>query len=298
LSAPTLLAVPNVSEGRDADAISRIARAVTESPGVGLLDIHSDRDHQRSVYTVAGSPGSLATAVLNAAREAVAGINLNAHTGAHPRIGALDIAPIVYLRDEDAGAACAEALVLADRLGDELELPVFLYGVLGGGRTRAEIRRGGPNELARRLATGDLRPDFGPTRPHPSGGGVLVGARSPLVAFNVELAPPASLEAARAIAADIREGGPAGLPGVRALGLWLGERGVPQVSMNIEDHRAAPLATVLAAIADRAAVAGAELVGLAPRSALEGFPLEIPFRSSGAIEDALAAAAKRRGTND
>jgi glutamate formiminotransferase len=292
LTATTLLAVPNVSEGRDPDAIARIAQAVTQTPGVRLLDVHSDRDHQRTVYTVSGSPGTLADAVVHAGGEAVASIDLTKHAGAHPRIGALDIAPIVYLRDEDAGAASAEALVLADRLGDELGLPVFLYGRLGGGRTRAEIRRGGPEELARRLATGELRPDFGPARLHHPGGGVLVGARPPLVAFNVDLAPPATLEDARAIAADIREGGPAGLPGLRALGMWLGDRGVAQVSMNVEDYLAAPLATVVAAIATRAAPAGAELVGLAPRAALEGFPADLPFRSSGAIEDVLAAAAK------
>ncbi len=119
---------------------------------------------------------------------------------------------------------------------------------------------------------------------------MLVGARPPLVAFNVELAPPATLEDARAIAAEIREGGPAGFPGLRALGVWLDERGVAQVSMNVEDHLAVPLATVVAAIAKRSAPAGAELVGLAPRAALEGFPADLPFRGSGAIEDALATA--------
>jgi glutamate formiminotransferase len=295
LTATTLLAVPNVSEGSDPTTISRIAKAVTESPGVDLLDVHSDRDHQRSVYTMSGPPGMLAAAVANAGAQAVASIDLTRHAGAHPRIGALDIAPIVYLREEDAGPAAAEALVLADRLGDELGLPVFLYGVLGGGRTRAEIRRGGPEELARRLASGELRPDFGPGHLHRSGGAVLVGARPPLVAFNVELAPPATLADARAIAADIRDGGPAGLPGLRALGVWLGDRGVAQVSMNVEDLGATPLAAVVAAIVKRAAPAGAELVGLAPRAALEGFPADLPFRSSGAIEDALAAAAKATG---
>ena len=290
MTGPTLLAVPNVSEGRDSEVIAQIARAIRRTGGVRLLDVHSDRDHQRSVYTVSGSPGTLAEAVVSAGAEALDGIDLTKHTGVHPRIGALDIAPIVYLRAEDEGAACAEALVLGDRLGEELGLPVFLYGVLAGGRTRAEIRRGGPEELARRLADGELRPDFGPPRLHPSGGGVLVGARPPLVAFNVELALPATLEDARMIAAEIRDGGPAGLPGLRALGVWLSERGVAQVSMNVEDYVAAPLATVVAAIAERTTPARAELVGLAPRAALEGFPASLPFRSSGAIEDALAAA--------
>jgi glutamate formiminotransferase len=289
LTGTTLLTVPNFSEGRDPETIARIARALELSPGARLLDVHSDRDHQRSVFTAAGPPGTLAPAILNAAREAVARIDLSAHAGVHPRIGALDIAPVVYLREADAGAACAEALVLADRLGEELELPVFLYGALGAERTRAEIRRGGAEELARRMRDGELRPDFGPGRLHPAAGGVLVGARPPLVAFNVELAPPATLQDARRIAMDLRQGGPAGLPGLRALGVWLGERGVAQVSMNVEDYRAAPLAQIVAAIAQRATPAGAELVGLAPRAALEGFPAELAFQSAGSVEDALAS---------
>lgn len=298
MNAPTLLAVPNVSEGRDPGTIAEIAHSIRSSVGVDLLDVHSDRDHQRSVYTIAGSPGTLASAVVNAAAAAVARIDLKQHAGAHPRIGALDIAPIVYLSDRDAGAACAEALVLADRLGEELQLPVFLYGTLGAGRTRAEVRRGGPDELARRMAAGELRPDFGPSGLHRTAGGVLVGARPPLVAFNVELAPPAALDDAQAIAAEIREGGPAGLTGLRALGILLRERGVAQVSMNVEDYRSTPLASVVAAISDRAELARAELVGLAPRAALDGFPTGLPFQSSGAIEDALAAAAKASQRND
>jgi glutamate formiminotransferase len=289
LTCVTLLAVPNVSEGRDPQAVAQIAQAVKVNPGVQLLDVHSDPDHQRSVLTIAGGPGHLAPAIVRVAHAALATINLAEHAGVHPRIGALDVAPVVYVDDEDAGAACAEALVVADRLGEELGLPVFLYGVLGGGRTRTEIRRGGPDELARRLQVGELRPDFGPPQLHPSAGAVLVGARPPLVAFNVELAPPATLADARAIAADIRQGGPSGLSGVRALGLWLSNRGVAQVSMNVEDYRAAPLATIVAAIATRAAPARAELVGLAPQAALEGFPADLPFASSGTIEDALAS---------
>ena len=182
----------------------------------------------------------------------------------------------------------AEALVLADRLGDELGLPVLLYGVLGGGRTRAELRRGGPQELARRLRAGDLTPDFGPAEPQPAAGATLVAARPPLVAFNVELAGRHSAGEARVIAARIREGGADGLPGVRAIGLALAARGgVAQVSVNVEDHRAVPLARVVEAVARHARVAEAELVGLAPRAALEGFPGDVPIRNRATIEDAL-----------
>jgi glutamate formiminotransferase / 5-formyltetrahydrofolate cyclo-ligase len=283
LSRPRLLAVPNISEGRDQAAIESIARAFDAR----LLDLHIDPDHNRSVITLAGQPGELAPAVLAGTREALTRIDITDHQGEHPRIGAVDVAPIVYLNENERGAAHAEALVVADLLGHELALPVFLYGTLGGGRTRAEIRRGGPARLAARIAHGELRPDFGPARLHPTAGAVLVAARPPLVAFNVELAPPATLEEARAIAARIREGGPEGLPGLRAIGIWLDTRGVAQVSTNVEDHLAVPLAGVVAAVARHAPVTGTELVGLAPRAAFDDFPAELPIRGRGTIEDAL-----------
>ena len=186
------------------------------------------------------------------------------------------------------GAACAEALVLGDLLGQELELPVFMYGELAQGRTRAELRRGGPAALAQRIEAGELRPDFGPRRLHPSAGAVLVAARPPLVAFNVELAAPATVEDAKAIAAAIRDGGPEGLPGLRAIGLWLDARGVAQVSTNVEDHRRTPLAQVVGAIARHATPSRAELVGLAPRAAFDGFPEDLPVANRRTVEDALA----------
>jgi glutamate formiminotransferase len=282
----TLLSVPNFSEGRDPAAIDAIVRAFDAR----LLDVHADPDHHRAVVTIAGAPGQLAPAVLEGAREVVECVRLDRHQGEHPRIGALDVAPIVYVEPRDRGAACAEALVLGDLLGSELGLSVFLYGELAGGRTRAEVRRGGPGTLAERIAAHELHPDFGPKRLHPTAGAVLVGARPPLVAFNVELAPPATLDDAKAIAAAIREGGREGLPSVRALGIWLQTRGVAQVSTNVEDHRRTPLAEVVRAIAGHAEVVEAELVGLAPRAAFDGFPDEIPVRGRVTIEDALAAA--------
>ncbi len=283
----TLLAIPNVSEGRDQAAIDTIARAF-ETAHARLLDVHTDTDHHRSVFTLWGEPGELANAVLDGAAETVRQVDLNAHEGIHPRVGAIDVAPIVYLDPADRGAACSEALVLGDLLGDRLELPVFLYGELAQGRTRAELRRGGPATLAERIKTRELRPDFGPPRLHPTAGAVLVAARPPLVAFNVELAPPATVEDAKEIAAQIREGGPEGLGGVRAIGLWLAARDVAQVSTNVEDHRATPLAQVIAAIARHATPSQAELVGLAPRSAFEGFPEDLPVANRRVVEDALA----------
>ena len=282
----TLLAIPNVSEGRDQAAIDAIARAF-ETAHVRLLDVHTDTDHHRSVFTLGGEPGELANAVLDGAAETVRQVDLNAHEGIHPRVGAVDVAPIVYLDPVDRGAACSEALVLGDLLGDRLELPVFLYGELAQGRTRAELRRGGPATLAERIKTRELRPDFGPPRLHPTAGAVLVAARPPLVAFNVELAPPATVEDAKEIAARIREGGPEGLGGVRAIGLWLAARDVAQVSTNVEDHRATPLARVITAIARHATPSQAELVGLAPRAAFDGFPDDIPVANRRTVEQAL-----------
>jgi glutamate formiminotransferase len=280
----TLLAVPNVSEGRDEQLIAALASAFDAR----LLDVHSDPDHNRSVFSLAGEPGMLAGQVLAGARAAVEAIDLAGHAGVHPRIGAIDVAPVVYPDDGSRGAAIAEALVVADRMAEELNLPVFLYGELADGRTRADLRHGGPAELARRLAAGELRPDFGPSRLHPTAGAVLVAARPPLVAFNVELREPAAAADAKAIAALIREGGAEGLTSVRAIGLWLQERNRAQVSMNVEDHRATPLADVVAAIRRHAPIAGAELVGLAPRAAFDGFPEDVPMRGVKTIEEALA----------
>jgi glutamate formiminotransferase len=282
----TLLAVPNFSEGRSAETIEAVEAAAKTGPA-RLLDIHSDADHHRTVFTLAGEPGELAPAVVTLARAATERIDLRAHDGIHPRVGVLDVAPIVYVDEADRGAACAEALVEADMLSEELNLPVFLYGILAGGRSRAELRRGGPAALQGRIESGELTPDFGPRTLDLRAGAVLVAARPPLVAFNVELAVPATLEDAQAIAALIRESGPEGLESVRAIGLWLAETNTAQVSTNIEDHRATPLSAIVEAVARHATPAAAELVGLAPRAAFEGFPADLPVRNKRVIEDFL-----------
>ena len=273
----TLLAVPNVSEGRDAAALAAIGDAF-RSAGGRLLDVHTDVDHHRSVFSVAGEAGGLAEIVLAGARATVDRVDVSGHAGVHPRVGAIDVAPIVYLDDGGRGAAGAEALVCAELLASELDLPVLLYGELADGRTRAALRRGGPSELARRLRDGELVPDFGPARLHPTAGAVLVAARPPLLAFNVELAPPATVEQARAIAAAIREGGAQGLPGVRAIGLELERQGIVQVSTNIEELSRVSAADVVAAVRRHAPVSAAELVALAPQAALANFPADVPLR--------------------
>jgi glutamate formiminotransferase len=286
-----LLAVPNFSDGRDEHTIESIARAL----GPNVLDVHTDPDHNRSVFTLSGPPGDLVEKILAAARVAVDQINLTDHKGVHPRVGALDVAPLVYLDEPQRGAACAHALVLGDRLGQELDIPVLLYGELVGGRSRAELRRGGPGQLQRRMQSGELCPDFGPRDLHPTAGVTLVGARPPLVAFNIDLKPPASLQDAQRIAALIRQGGEYGLDGVRAIGLWLADKKIAQVSTNVEDHHATPLAALVRAVAAQAEIAGTELVGLAPGAAFEAFPDEVEVRNKRLLEDALDTLSKRCG---
>ena len=264
----TLLAIPNVSEGRDAEAIWAIADAFT-STGAKLLDVHSDEDHHRTVYTLAGGPGELAPALAEGATEAIERIDLREPRGQHPHVGAIDVAPVVHLDDARRGAACAEALLAADLLG-ELGLPVYLYGALAGGRTRAELRRAG--------ALDSIAPDFGPAERDPRSGAVLVAARPPLVAFNVTI--EGDVELAKAIARELR----AELD-VRALGLRLTD-GV-QVSTNIEDHTRVTAADVVNAVKKHARVTGAELVAPAPRAALENFPHDVPLRGPAPLEDQL-----------
>ncbi len=285
MTAPTLLAVPNVSEGRDPELIGAIGRAFARSGQARLLDVHSDEDHHRSVYTLAAHPGALSGPLLEGATVVLERVDLRRERGLHPHVGALDVLPLVHLEPALRGSACAEALVAADRLARELGVPVFLYGSLAQGRTRAELRRGGLLGLAARMASGEMAPDFGPARPHPSAGVTLVGAREPLVAFNLELAPPASPEDARRIAELIREGGREGLPGLRAIGLALSPRRadadrtapLPQVSMNVERPLELPLADVVRVVRRHAELTRAEIVGLAPRAALAGFPPDLPM---------------------
>jgi glutamate formiminotransferase / 5-formyltetrahydrofolate cyclo-ligase len=289
-----LLTVPNVSEGARTSVIEAIGDAFAPAR---VLDLHRDPDHGRSVFTAAAEQGELAPALVRAARAACAGIDLRDHAGAHPHVGAIDVAPVVYLDDALRGAACAEAITAAALIGDELELPVFLYGALAtdpSRRERADLRRGGPTALAERVASGELEPDFGPARVDPRHGAVLVAARPPLVAFNVDLATD-DVELARAIAADLRESATGGLPGVRALGLSLPTRGRAQVSTNVHDHRAVPLAEIVARVRACAPVAECELVGLAPAAAFDGFPGDVPLRDfdpdRSLIEKALGSVA-------
>jgi len=260
-----LESVPNFSEGRDRRTIDAIAGALAEH--ARLLDVHSDPDHNRSVYTLVGEETQLIDALTAAIGVAVERIDLRRHEGAHPRIGATDVVPIVPIRPGDLPRARAAAEVLGARVGEELQLPVFLY--TPPDRGPAHYRRGGVEGLRDRLAAGEVKPDYGPPALHESAGGVMIGARLPLIAFNVNLRGP--IDTARAIAQVVRERG-GGFPGVRALGLDLPRAGVVQVSMNVEDWEAAALHDIVARIAAEAdargaEVLGSELVGLMPAGA-------------------------------
>jgi glutamate formiminotransferase len=260
-----LESVPNFSEGRDRDTIDALAAAL-DGPAE-LLDVHSDPDHNRSVFTLVGEEDALVAALLAGVACAQERIDLREHEGAHPRIGAADILPIIAIDPADAERARACALLVAGRIGAELQLPVFLYGESGDGRGPAFFRHG---DLQARLEAGEITPDFGPARLDPRAGGVIVGARRPLIAFNVDLATD-DAGVAREIAAVVRERG-GGFPGVRALGLSLPRAGHAQVSMNVEDYEAAALHDILARVEEEAHargvdVKGAELVGLMPAAA-------------------------------
>jgi len=261
--------VPNFSEGRDPAAIAALERSLSQ-PG-RLLDVHTDWDHHRSVFTIVGSGDDLVETLVAGISTAAERIDLRRHEGAHPRIGAADVVPLVPLVPEDEPAAREAALALAERVADDLGLPVFLYGRLTEDRREpAFFRRGGPDELQRRIDSEELAPDRGPATLHPSAGGVLIGVRRPLIAFNVNLRG-ATVETAREIAALIRERG-GGFPGVRALGLDLPKAELVQVSMNVTDWEAAALHTIVATVvaeagARGAEVAGSELVGLMPAGA-------------------------------
>lgn len=279
----TLLSVPNVSEGRDGVALAAIGDAFTGA-GARVLDVHADVDHHRSVFTLAGAPGALAPALAAGTEEALRLIDLSAERGIHPHVGVVDVVPFVHRTAADRGAACAEALVAGEEIG-RLGVPVLLYGSLAAGRTRAEIRRGGPAALAERLASGELTPDFGPPRMDPRRGATLVAARPPLIAFNLEVDAP--LDVALAAARAVREGGAEGLPGVRALGLELETGGIVQVSVNVEDHEAVPLAMLLEAVRRHAPVVAGEVVGLPPRAAFDGWPDDVPVHNRRTLEESL-----------
>ena len=274
---PLLECVPNVSEGRDARVIGRLADAVTNG-GATLLDVHSDVDHHRSVFTIIGNPDAVENSVLSLARAAVDCIDLTKHRGAHPRIGAIDVIPFVPLRRASMRDAIASAHRVGLAFAAELDVPVFFYAEAAARRNRRElpvVRKGGFEGLAERLCAPGWRPDAGPAAPHSSAGATVVGARRPLIAFNAVLASP-DLALADAISRRIRASS-GGLPAVQAMGVLLVSRGLTQVSMNLLNYRLTPPRTVCEHLEHEAKRLGAvvreyELVGCAPAEAFEQWP--------------------------
>jgi glutamate formiminotransferase len=273
-----VIAVPNFSEGRDDAAIEAITAAFEPAK---LLDRHSDPVHNRTVLTLEADGAALPEAMASGARAAIERIDMSAHTGEHPCIGALDVCPILWLDDDEHSAARDLALEAALAIA-EVGVPVFLYGELASDPIRGErsfFRRGGHATLTERMHSGELAPDLGPAMPHPRGGAALVTARRPLAAFNVEL-DTSDAEVARQVAVALRESS-GGILGVRAIGVDLD--GVAQVSTNIHDPIAVPLGRVIERIRELAAPSGArpiagEVVGLLPEAALADLPEDVPLR--------------------
>ena len=270
---PWLECVPNVSEGRRLDVVARLAAAASAVPGARLLDTSSDPDHNRTVLTLAGEPAPLHAALLALYGAALAELDLTRHQGVHPRVGAVDVTPFVPLGDTPMAVAVAAAERLAAAVAERFELPVFLYERAARRPERrllAEVRRGGFEGLAARLADPAWAPDHGPARPHPTAGATVIGARFFLIAFNAVL-DSADVAVARAVARRVRESG-GGLPAVRAMGVYLASRGRAQVSMNLVDYRRTSLAAALARVRHEAGALGArveetEIVGLLPQEA-------------------------------
>lgn len=261
--------IPNFSVGQDEAVIEGLVAIVRSAP-VSLLDYSADPDHNRLVITFAGDIEDVTGTAFMLARQAVRTIDMRRHRGAHPRIGALDVLPLVPLQDTSPEECIAAARCLGRRIADELALPVYYYGLaaLSPGRVRlADIRRGGFEGLAARMSEPEGCPDEGPCRPHPTAGALALAVRRPLIAYNVNLDTD-DLEAARSIARRIRASS-GGLPGVEALGVRMERTGMAQVTVNLRERDITSLDMVYQAIVREAAqegvgVAGAELIGLLP----------------------------------
>ncbi len=295
---PLLECVPNVSEGRRPEVVARLAAAASSPPGVRLLDVSSDPDHNRSVLTLAGEAEGLVQGLLALYETAIDEIDLRRHEGVHPRVGAVDVVPFVPLGDTPMAEAIAAAERLAPEVARRFGLPVYLYERAARVPERAAlatIRRGQFEGFAARIGEPLWAPDFGRPQVHPTAGVTVIGARFLLIAFNAVL-DTADVEIARAIARRVRESG-GGLPAVRAMGVYLASRNRAQVSMNLVDFRRTPVLVALERVRAEAATFGAsvvegELIGLMPEEAARGVvrqALRLPevLEAPALIEDRL-----------
>ena len=278
--------IPNISEGRSRDVIRQAIQVVECTDGANLLDFSSDSTHHRTVLTIAGSELSIQNAILGLATVAAQNIDLRQHDGIHPRIGAIDVVPLVPL----LGASLEQCIALSHSIGkllaETLDIPVFLYESSSRfpHRQRLEqIRKGGFEQLAKKLRATNWRPDYGPVSPHPSAGACVIGARKPLIAFNVNLKSH-NLEIAQNIAKKIRSSN-GGMPFVKALGLLISTKNHDgsQISINLTNYQRTPLADVLNVVFQEAEkleveIAGTELIGLIPADAVVGKARNTPIR--------------------
>ena len=295
--------IPNISEGRRPAVVTACAEAV-RTGGATVLDVSSDARHNRSVLTIAGDHVRLPEAIFALFARAIEAIDMRQHEGVHPRLGAVDVVPFVPLEDMTMAVCVDLARTVARELADRFRLPIYLYeeAALQPNRRRLElIRRGQFEGLVERLRDPAWTPDFGPAVPHPTAGAAVVGARFPLIAFNMNLATD-RLEVARAIAARVRESS-GGLPFVKALGVPLADRGIVQVTMNLTRYERTSLVDVFDLVSTEAAARGvqvsdSEIVGLVPRAALPPDPgtrLRLPrFSEEWVLEHRLATVAGLR----
>ena len=271
---PIIECVPNISEGRRTDVVERIVDAVRRVPGARLLDYSSDAAHNRSVITMAGDAESLKTAVLALFEGAIAAIDLRTHKGEHPRMGAVDVVPFVPIEGVTMDACVALAKDTARTIADRFGVPVYLYEDASSNPLRKnleDIRRGEFEGMAAKMASEGWAPDFGPSTPHPSAGASVIGARMPLIAYNINLDTD-RLEVAKKIAAAVRFSS-GGFRFVKAMGVSLADRGIVQVSMNLTNYEKTPILRVFEAVKREAERYGvnvleSEIVGLVPAAAL------------------------------
>ena len=271
---PIIECIPNISEGRRSDVVASIAAAVGRAPGVRVLDVSSDAAHHRSVLTLAGDAAGLKAAILVLFEQTLAAVDLTSHQGEHPRLGAVDVVPFVPIDGVTMRECVALARETAAAVSDRFGVPVYLYEEAASHPARRnleDIRRGEFEGLAAKMRTPEWAPDFGPATPHPTAGASVIGARMPLIAYNINLATD-RLEVAKRIAAAVRFSS-GGLRYVKAMGVMLGDRGVAQVSMNLTNFEKTPIPTVFEMVKREAerygvAVLGSEIVGLIPQAAL------------------------------
>jgi glutamate formiminotransferase / 5-formyltetrahydrofolate cyclo-ligase len=266
--------VPNISEGRRPDVVAGIVEAVGRVPGARLLDFSSDASHNRSVITLAGDPGPLKAAVLALFDAAVGLIDLRTHTGEHPRMGAVDVVPFVPIEGVTMDDCVALAKDTARSVAERFAMPVYLYEEASVNPLRKnleDIRRGEFEGLAAKMATEGWGPDYGPSTPHPTAGATVIGARMPLIAYNINLTTD-RIDVAKKIAAAVRFSS-GGFRYVKAMGVTLADRGIVQVSMNLTNYEKTPILRVFEAVKREAerygvSILESEIVGLVPAAAL------------------------------